>query len=70
MKHNLKICVSKEPKNGGVVAYRTVPIRERLLSLLFGPKQKVMVLVPGHSVEGRYWYRPPVLRQWVGTRFH
>ena len=51
MKHNLKICVSKEPKNGGVVAYRTVPSRERLLSLLFGPKQKVMVLVPGHSVE-------------------
>jgi len=51
MKHNLKICVSKKPQNGGVVAYRTVSIRERLLTMLFGPKQKVMVLVPGQSVE-------------------
>ena len=51
MKHNLKISVSKTPKNGGIVAYRKVGIREKILSLLLGPKQNVMVLVPGDTVE-------------------
>lgn len=34
-----------------MVACRTVSLREKLLTLLLGPKQKVMVLVPGNSVE-------------------
>lgn len=51
MKHNLTICVSQKPGSGGVVACRTVSLREKLLTLLLGPKQKVMVLVPGNSVE-------------------
>ena len=51
MRHNLNIRVSDKPRNGGVVACRTVSIREKLFTLLLGPKQKVMVVVPGNSVE-------------------
>lgn len=51
MKHNLSIRVSKTPENGGVVACRTVRLREKLLTMLLGPQQKVMVLIPGNSVE-------------------
>ena len=51
MRHNLNIRVSDKPKNGGVVACRTVSIREKLFTLLLGSKQKVMVVVPGNSVE-------------------
>ena len=50
MRHNLKISVSQDPRNGGVVACRTLSMREKVLSRLLGPKQKVMVLVPGSSV--------------------
>lgn len=51
MRHNLNIRVSDKPRNGGVVACRTVSIREKLFTLLLRPKQKVMVVVPGNSVE-------------------
>ena len=51
MKHNLNIRVSDTPQNGGVVACRTVSIREKLFTLLQGPKQRVMVVVPGNTVE-------------------
>ena len=51
MKHNLKICVSKEPKNGGVVACRSVSLRQRLLTRLLGPLDKVMSIGPGNCVQ-------------------
>ncbi|MBR3439420.1 MAG: hypothetical protein IKH13_07970 [Clostridia bacterium] len=51
MRHNLKISVSKEPDPGAVVTCSKVTIREKILKLLFGKPQKVMVLVPGGSVE-------------------
>lgn len=51
MKHNLTIRVSKHPQDGGVVACRTVSIREKLLAKFLGSKEKVMVLVPGNSIE-------------------
>lgn len=51
MRHNLNIRVSDKPRNDGVVACRTVSIREKLFILLLGPKQKVMVVVSGNSVE-------------------
>ena len=51
MRHNLSIRVSDNSPNGGVVACRTVSIREKLFTLLLGPRQKVMVVVPGNSVE-------------------
>lgn len=51
MKHNLEISVSKKPTEGGVVRCRCVSMRERLLRHFFGEKRRVMVIVPGDSVE-------------------
>lgn len=51
MKHNLNISVSKKPLEGGIVQCRSVSLREKLLTRLFGRKEKVMILVPGNSVE-------------------
>lgn len=51
MKHNLKISVSKKPLEGGIVQCRSVSMREKLLTRLFGRKEKVMILAPGNSVE-------------------
>ena len=51
MKHNLKISVSKEPKTGCIVQCRSVTLREKLLTRLLGASQRVMVLIPGNTVE-------------------
>lgn len=51
MKHNLNICVSKEPQTGGVVRCKNVTLREKLLTRLFGKQEKVMILIPGNTVE-------------------
>ena len=50
MKHNLKISVSNNPQTGGVVRCRNVSLREKLLTLLLGRKERMMVLIPGNSV--------------------
>lgn len=50
MKHRLNISVSKNPTNGGIVACRTVTIRERLLRFLLGNPTKLTIVVPGDSV--------------------
>ena len=49
MKHNLKISVSNEPQTGGVVRCRNVSLREKLLTLLLGRKERMMILIPGNS---------------------
>lgn len=51
MKHTLQISVSKKPKNGGIVACRSVSVRERFLRFLFGDTTKLTVIVPGDTVE-------------------
>ena len=51
MKHNLRISVSKKPVNGGLVAFRQVKVRERLLRFLLGNPVKLTILVPGDTVE-------------------
>lgn len=51
MKHTLKISVSKEPQDGGIVGCRRVTVRERLLRFLLGEKRKLTVIVPGDSVK-------------------
>ena len=43
--------VSKEPKSGGVVACRSISLRQKLLTRLLGPLDKVMIIVPGNSVQ-------------------
>ena len=51
MKHNLNISVSKKPPEDGIVQCRNVSLREKLLTRLLGHREKVMILVPGNSVE-------------------
>jgi len=51
MTHRLKISVSKEPQSGGIVQCRNVTLREKMLTRLLGRREKVMILVPGNSVE-------------------
>ena len=51
MKHNLNISVSKKPSEDGIVQCRNVSLREKLLIRLLGRREKVMILVPGNSVE-------------------
>lgn len=51
MEHKLKIRVSKQPEEGGIISCRTVTMREKLLTKLFGCKRKVTILIPGDSVE-------------------
>lgn len=51
MKHQIQINVSQAPKDNRIVQCRNVNIRERLLTRLFGKREKVMILVPGNSVE-------------------
>lgn len=51
MTHNLKIKVSKEKSNGGVLACRQVTVREKLMRFLLGSPVRLTVLVPGDSVD-------------------
>ncbi len=51
MKHNLNISVSKKPSEDGIVQCRNVSLREKLLTRLLGRRERVMILVPGNSVE-------------------
>ena len=51
MRHTLKIGVSKEPPNSGIVSCRKVDLRERLLRLMLGKKRRLTILVPGDSVK-------------------
>ena len=51
MKHALQISVSKASPDCGIVRCRTVNLREKLLTRLFGSKRRLTILVPGNSVE-------------------
>ena len=51
MKHNLRISIRKAPSGSGIAYCRKVSLRERVLSVLFGEKRQVTVIVPGDSVE-------------------
>ena len=50
MKHKVKVSVSKDPQNSGILTCRNFTARERLLRFLFGDKRRVTVLIPGDSV--------------------
>jgi hypothetical protein len=51
MKHKLRISVSKEGQDGGIVGCRHVTVREKLLRMLLGDKRRLMVIIPGDSVK-------------------
>lgn len=49
--HRYKLHIAKDiPEDPGVVATKTVPIRERLLRFLLGKRRQVTLVVPGDSV--------------------
>lgn len=50
MKHTLKIGVCGKSSIPGIVGYRKVTLRERLLRRLLGDKQTLSIIVPGDSV--------------------
>lgn len=45
------ISLSKAPSTDGIVACKTISVREKLLRRLFGKKSKITILVPGETVE-------------------
>ena len=49
MEHTLRISVSKEPADGGIVSCRNVSVRERLVRFLT-EKRSLTIIVPGGSV--------------------
>ena len=52
MKHNLNICVSKEPRREVSRLFLGEKLlREKLLTRLFGKQEKVMILIPGNTVK-------------------
>ena len=51
MKHTLKISVSRDSPDDGIVSCRHITLREKLLRLLLGDKRRLTVIVPGDSVE-------------------
>ena len=51
MKHALRIKVSKDRTNGGLVTCRQLTVRERLLRFLLGSPTRLTVIVPGDSVD-------------------
>lgn len=51
MKHNLHISVSDKPQRNGMVSCKSISMRERFLRILFGRKQKIVILVPGDTIE-------------------
>ena len=51
MRQKLKVSVSKDPQSSGVVTCKSKSIREKFLSLLFGDKKRVTILIPGDRVD-------------------
>lgn len=51
MKHNLQISVSDKPQVNGVISCRNITLRERVMRMFFGRQQKIMILVPGDTIE-------------------
>ena len=51
MKHKLKIIVSKKPTGSGVLSYKRATIGKKLFKKLFGEREKIVILVPGDTVE-------------------
>ena len=50
MKHGLSIKVSNNKNFDSVVRVKKFAVREKLLNMLFGSKQQVLVIVPGKQV--------------------
>lgn len=50
MEHTLRISVSREAAEGGIVNCHNISMRERLMCFLLGDKRRLTIIVPGDSV--------------------
>lgn len=50
MKQKLKISVSKHPQPNSVMSCKEITIREKILRLLFGEKEQILIMIPGNNV--------------------
>lgn len=51
VEHQLTISVAGNPRSKGVVSFKQLTIRERILRYLLGSKSQIMVIAPGQSVK-------------------
>lgn len=51
MSKSLKVKVSKDKNESGVVRLRRVGVREKIMKFLLGPVQNLTILVPGDGVD-------------------
>ena len=50
--HRLKLHIAKDfPADPGIVGTKIVKIRERIARVLFGAPRRMMIIVPGDSVD-------------------
>jgi aspartate carbamoyltransferase regulatory subunit len=50
MKHQVQVSVSKSPSDGGIIACRVIPIKNRFLRKLIGDVDRMTVIIPGDTV--------------------
>lgn len=51
VQHQLTISVTDKPRSNGVVSFKKLTIRERILRYLLGSKNQVMVIAPDPSIK-------------------
>lgn len=50
--HRLKLHIAKDiPADPGIVGTKNIKIRERIARILFGAPRRMMIIVPGDSVD-------------------
>lgn len=50
MRHSLEVSVTRAPVTDGVVRYKHVSIRERVMRLLFGEMRRMWIIIPNTTV--------------------
>lgn len=50
MKNQVKVCITKEPKQS-IVSTKKISIREKILTKLFGPIKNITLLIAGDDVD-------------------
>ena len=51
MKHIMNVSVSESTRSSEKIQFRKIPVRERILTRLFGAARQVVVLIPGNTVQ-------------------
>lgn len=49
--NTLHVSLSDKTKKNDAVSYKSISLRERIVRLLFGKKQKLTILIPGDDIE-------------------